>query len=157
MTRIERSVREWLGDWQVWVGIAYFGLAAVVVALFVLFNRTAHEEAVRAATARSAAAAQVGQCFSSSKNGPVARGFFDAHKALIDNSIATTEAALRVAKPNDPLRQVRVQSLRRLFAAERNADQLEALIDRTTPTRQACMRLAARLNVNPAQYEHTSH
>jgi len=44
------------------VVIAYFALAVIVASLFVLFNKTAREEAARAATTNAAAATQVGQC-----------------------------------------------------------------------------------------------
>lgn len=147
MKPLERSVREFLSNWQVWVGIAYFGLAAVVVALFVLFNRTAHEEAVRAATARSAAQAQVSQCVASAKNGPLVRGFANGFRALVENQIETTQGALHVAKPHDPLIPVRERSLRRLFRAEGVAEGLVKIVDARTPSMKSCRVLARKLHV----------
>lgn len=152
MAKVERNVREFLSDWHVWVGIAYFGLAAVVVALYVLFGRTAHEEAIRAAASRSAASTQVGQCFTSVKNAPVAAGFIDAHEALINNSLLANQAALSVSPPDDPLRSVRVASIARLKRADANVKDLRRLIRESTPTEKKCVRLAHILGVDPDRY-----
>ena len=152
MARAERSLRTVMSDWKFWMGVAYFGLAAVIVSLFVLFNRTAHEEAVRAAAASSAAVTQVGQCFTAVKNAPVARGFIAAQEAIIDNGLIANRAALAASPKDDPLRQIRVRSIIRLQGAQKNVKDLRVLIAATTPTEKKCMHLAHILRVDPARY-----
>lgn len=151
MAKLERSLRSFLSDWHVWVGIAYFGLAAVVVALYVLFGRTAHEEANRAASARSAASTQVGQCFVAVRNAPVVEGFLKSHEAIIDNGLLTNRALIRES-PGDPANPVRRSAIARLMEAAENAHQLSRLISATTPTRKSCLALAAQLHVDPSRY-----
>lgn len=150
MTRTDK-VRIFLSDWQFWTGIAYFGIAATVVALFFLFNRTAREEAFRAAGVKAAATSQVAQCFTSYKNGPVTRGFIASHEAIIENSIISNREALK-AQPTSPLTAIRKQSLARLEAAKENANELQVLISKTIPTRNSCIELAHRLNIDPSRY-----
>jgi len=135
-----------------WVLVAYFVLAAVIVSLFVLFNRTAHEEALRAAATKSSASTQVGQCFTSVKNAPIVKGFIASHEAIIDNGLITNRAALQAERANDPLHNVRVHAIARLEKAKRNADGLRRLILANTPTRAACVKLARRLHVDPSRY-----
>lgn len=151
MTRLERNAREYLSDWRVWMGVAYFGLAMTVVALWILFGRTAHEEALRTSSARASAATQVGQCFTSRKNAPIIEGFLRAHETLIDNSVRVTRESLGLGR-TDPLHKIREQSLKRLLAAKRNAELLARRITKATPTKAACVRLARRLNVDPSRY-----
>lgn len=148
--RTERA-REFLSTLGFWVVVAYFGLAAVVVAVLVLFGRTAREEALRTASARSAASTQVGQCFTAAKNAPVTIGFIDAHEAVIDNGIQANRAALNL-RPQGRLAQVEKQSLIRLEDAKANADALRRLILRTTPTIDKCVDLAKRLEVDASRY-----
>jgi Na+/melibiose symporter-like transporter len=105
MTRTDH-VRFALSDWRFWMGIAYFGLVMVIVGLFVLFNRTAREEAARAATAKSAGIAQVSQCFVAVRNAPVVDGFIRSHEAIIENGLLTNKASI-AASPGDPLNPIR--------------------------------------------------
>jgi hypothetical protein len=146
--RIEFRVRNFLNDPRVWVGIAYFGLAAVVVALYVAFGRIAKEDASRAALERANAVAAVNSCFTALKQAPVVDGFIDSVELLISDEILTTKQVLAAEAPGDPLRAARQKSLVRLNVAKGNADVLRELIDKTTPTKEKCMRLALRLNVD---------
>ena len=152
MAMNERQTREFLADWRLWMVIAYLGLVSVIVALFVLFGRTAHEEAARAAAASAAAVTQVGQCFTAVKNGPVTKGFIDAHEAVIDNSLIANRAALAASPKDDPLRQIRVRSIIRLQAAQNNVKELRSLIAASTPTEKRCVHLARMLRVDPTRY-----
>lgn len=150
MTRTDKT-RIVLSDWRFWVGVAYFGIAAVIVALWFAFGRIAHEEAFRAAGMKAANATQVGQCFTSQKNGPVTKGFIAANEAVIENSILSNLAAIK-AQPNDPLTSVREHSLTRLREAKANANELQELIDRSIPTKTRCVRLARVLHVDASRY-----
>ena len=97
-----RTVRK-LDNWRFWVGIAYFGLAVVVVWLFFLNQSTsktqarqARDEAVRVAEIDSAQTAQRQQCLASIPtlrriNGFVA-GVSDLHMALEENAKAVLDA-----------------------------------------------------------------
>lgn len=152
MARIERNMREIMSDWRFWMGVAYFGITMTVVALVISFNRIAHEEATRTATARAAAATQVGQCFTAVKNGPVTQGFIDAHEAIIVNGLIANRAALAISPANDPLRTVRLKSIVRLEKAQRNVTQLRRLILAATPTRKKCIELADTLKVDASRY-----
>lgn len=157
MTRIRRPVREVLSTWQFWTSIAYFGIAATIVALFVLFNRTAREDAIRVAAARSAAQSQVTQCMTSVKDAPVITGFIDSHEAIIDNGLLSNRAALKVTPSNSPLYKIRAQSIARLEKAKENANDLRQLIDKTTHTKSSCLRLARKLGVAVTSPVKTSH
>lgn len=150
MTRTDH-VRFALSDWRFWMGIAYFGLVMVIVGLFVLFNRTAHEEAARAATAKSAGIAQVSQCFVAVRNAPLVDGFIRSHEAIIENGLLTNKASI-AASPGDPLNPIRRRAIVRLTAAKANADELKRLTRATTPTRHSCVVLAGKLRVDPSRY-----
>lgn len=152
MTRTDH-VRFALSDWRFWMGIAYFGLVSVVVGLFVLFNRTAREEALRTASAKSAAIAQVSQCFLGVRNAPVVEGFVDSHEAIIENGLLVNKASIAAA-PGDPLNPIRRKAIVRLTAAKNNADELKRLVESTTPTRRSCVVLAGKLGVDASRYIH---
>jgi hypothetical protein len=145
--RFEGIAREFLSDWRFWTGVAYFGIVCTIVALFVLFNRTAREDAYRVASTRAAATAQVVTCFASSKTAPVVRGFLTAHEVVIENSLIANQAALKLLGPRDPLYPILADSIVRLDEAKANAHDLIRLFGKTTPTRTSCTQLAHRLNV----------
>jgi hypothetical protein len=134
------------------MGIAYFGLVSVVIALFVLYSNQAHETATREAATKAAAATQVGQCFTSVKNAPVTFGFIDAHEAIIENGLIANRAAIDASPPSDPLRPIRAKSIVRLEKARRNVTQLRQLIRSATPTKPKCVELADKLDVDATRY-----
>ncbi len=152
MAKMERGLREFLSVWQFWMVVAYVGLAAVVVALYVLFGRTAHDEAIRAAAQKSAATSQAATCFISVKNAPVIAGFLQEQDALIDNGLLANLAAIKASGPSDPLNGVRERAVIRLTAAKANERRLERLIATTTPTKAKCLVLAHKLGVNTSAY-----
>ena len=153
MTKVERGLREFLSTWQFWMVLAFFGLAAVSVYSIHLSARQARDEAARLAAANAAASTQVGQCFTAVRNSPVVSGFVDAQEAVIENGLISNRQALN-AVPTGPLRAIRIKSLARLRAAKQNADELRALIRKTTPTRRRCVRLARKLGINASRYTH---
>lgn len=146
MARANRIIK-WFDRWQPWMVICYFALAAMIVVLFILFSRTAHEAAAREATQKAANTAQVTQCYAAVRNFPAVNGFIDAQQALISNSLIATTATLRLTDPSSSLYKVRQGSLRRLRADRAKIDALEALIRKNTPTQKQCARLAAMLKV----------
>jgi hypothetical protein len=152
--RLEPRLRELMSDWRFWMGVAYFGLSAVVIALFILFNRTAREEAARAASNNAASSTQVGQCFTQVKTLPLTRGFVAGQEAIVDDSLISTRAALNAAPANDPLHLIRVHALLRLERAKVATDRLRRLIEKETPTRKQCLRLARKLHVDASRYIH---
>lgn len=145
-------LRNFLADWHFWVGVAYFGITATVVGLVVLFNRSAHEEAARTATARATATTQVAQCFTSVANAPLIKGFLDAQAAIIENSLLANQQAVAATRQDDPLLSVRLASIARLTAAKHNNAALHELTLKNTPTVQKCVKLAHTLGVDPNRY-----
>lgn len=103
-----------LDNWKVWVGVAYFGLAATVVWLFFLNqsnsrtqSRQDKDEAIRVAELEASTNAQRSQCLSSIPtlkkiNGFVA-GVYELHSTLEQNSKATLDATPKT----DPAWRVR--------------------------------------------------
>jgi len=154
MAKIERSARAFLSDWKLWMGIAYFAIVAILIWQVRLSSRQAQEEANRAATAKAAAATQVGQCFTSVKNAPVVNGFIRSHEAIIENGLISNRASI-AASPGDPLNQIRRKAIKRLMAAKANADELKALISSTAQSRKSCLELAAQLHVDASRYTRT--
>jgi hypothetical protein len=152
VSRTERA-RTVLSDWRFWVVIAYAGIGATVVALWFAFGKIAHEEANRTASARAASATQVGQCFTSAKNGPVTKGFVLANLAVIDNSLIANRQALQ-AQPTSPLTTIRLRSLARLEDAKRKTEALSRLINKNVPTTEKCLAMAEALGVDASRYLH---
>ncbi len=152
MANIEPRSRAVLTSLGFWVVIAYFVLAFVVVWLYVLNGREARAGAARAASIKSAATAQVSQCFTSVRNFPLTKGFVDGQLALIDNSLIGSRSALK-AQPNSPLTQTRKNSIRRLTRDRAAAVKLQNLILKNTPTKKKCLALAAKLRIDPQPFE----
>jgi len=132
--------------------VAYFGIIAVLIWQISLSNRQAREEATRTATQQASAVTQVAQCFASVKNAPVVNGFIDAQEALITNSLLGNEAALAITPLNDPLRPIRVASIRRLRKADENVKDLRRLISESARTRAKCIKLASATGVDASRY-----
>ncbi len=147
MTISEPKIRRRLDSWRFWVGIAYFGIAAVVLGLVVAFSRVSSEAAKRAATQQAANQARVTQCAVAVRNAPIVAGFVDGQRAIIRNSILATIGALANTARTDPLYRVRLASLSRLQEALSNTNQLAGLVSATTPTMASCDRVAAALRV----------
>lgn len=147
MTGEERT-RHVLDNWKFWIGVAYVGLAATVVALFVLFSRTAHEEAVRVSQQRTARQAQVTSCVSSARAAPAIQAILTAIESLAKNSIIASDQALAVESSGDPLRPIRLASRRRAIRARDSVRSFRQRFVAGTPTLKRCATLARQLHVD---------
>lgn len=140
-------------NWKFWQTIFGFGLACVIVALYVLFGRTARDEAARAARQRSDSVQAVSTCFNAVKNAPIVQGFLDGNDALITNGlIANRELLARDTVPSQAA--IHSAAIGRLEKAQRNAAVLRTLIETTTPTKASCIRLARTDDIPVAPYLH---
>lgn len=148
----ERSIRERLDNWKFWVGVAYFGLALLVVWLFFLNQDIAREQAARTATAKANAVSTRDNCYRMVDNNPDLLSIITAIRLTSRNSIATSKAALRLA-PDGALSDVRRASIKRNQRAMRAADKFRAQIVQSTPTEQRCDELALRLGLAPRNKE----
>ncbi len=131
-----------------------FVCAWIVVASLVLsawtFVRQSNADTVRAADRKAQSIAQVSQCFQSVKNAPQVLRILGIVDILATNSITANQEAL-AAQPTGPLAETREDSLKRLIPARND---LRAFIRRTAeqaPTAKSCMKLAARLGVDPTK------
>lgn len=113
-----------IDTWQFWVGIAYFGLAAVTVALWVNYSRVSNDqrkttiiEAAREADITANATGQYEACVKgiplSVKINKFVHGVEVVHEVLYRNSLASH----RAQDPNSPLYKTQTQNIRRLKAA----------------------------------------
>ncbi len=120
LDRVPDGVRNRLDSWEWWVGVAYFALAGVIVALFFLNARTtrsvAHTaklEAIREAetqTTYQTCLASIPEFHRLSRH---VAGVNHLAETLVKNS----EAAIRAAPPGDPLMASRKANLKRLKTA----------------------------------------
>ncbi len=133
----KEGVRRLLDSWQFWVGIAYFGLACVVVALWVNFGRVATDQrrtAIVVAERGADIEAQYQVCLRSipvlAQFNRFVKGVQSVDSALLRNSIASHEAT----DPASALYQAQIANIARLRSA------LGDTIGLTLPTvnRQAC-------------------
>lgn len=155
MTVDTTRLRLRLDSWQFWVGVAYFGLALVIVALWVVFSRQSDEAARRAVQQQEAASAlkasnisQVNGCITAAQNRPIVFGFINGQAAIINSQILSTSQALALTSADDPLYLVREKALTRLNSAANNNKALKELIIKTTPTLKQCKDLANKLHVD---------
>lgn len=144
----EEQARHVLDNWKFWVGVAYVGMTGVVVALFILFSKTSHEEAVRVAEQQTAKRAQVVQCVAQAKGVPAIKAILNSIVLLANNSIIASSEAIRLAAPGDPLLHVRIESRRRAMTARTNVKKFKDLYLKQTPTIEKCRGLAQALAVN---------
>lgn len=123
MKVIPSALRRHLDDWPFWVGVAYFGLVSVVVALYFLNSRTAQaqadsarNEAVRIAEQRAAAESAYSRCADSIK--PTRKvsthvmGVNEAFQVLLANSIRNHQAT-PPSNPQYEAQQVNIRNLRK--------------------------------------------
>jgi len=143
------DVRHKLDNWKLWMGIAYFGLVAVVVVLTLDWSRTNAEVArtTRIVAARHAevvanADAQYQQCVKSiplfTRVNNFIRGVERIERALLQNS----EASHLATPPGSALYDAQVTNIIRLREAIRAARQVAFHV----PSMQQCRELRARLN-----------
>lgn len=146
----ERKARNFLDDWRVWMGIAYLGLALLIVWLFFLNRDIAREQAARAATSRATAVTSLDNCYRMVDNNPDLLAIIDAVALTAQNSITSSLAALAI-DPHGQLAPVRRASIKRSQMALAAASKFRSQILRTTPTEERCRALAERLGLVPRQ------
>ena len=145
MTREER-LRYRLDNWKLWVGIAYFGLIFVIMALFFLNRDISQAQADRAAEQKSSQIAQVQTCRQRAQTGPDVQAIITLVRLNAENTIAAAKAAI-ATDPDGPLTEVRLASIAR---SERNLDRMtrfQQAISEQTPTLDECNALAKKLGV----------
>ena len=149
---LEAGVRGRLDNWKFWVGVAYFGLAAVVVALFFVNQRTqrAIADQQRAAGVHTAeivanATSQYHLCLASIPELREINAFVAGVKVVHDTLLANSEALLAKTPRSSPLYAVRLRSLLRLRRAARAAARVKFHI----PTEAGCKALRKRLLAQP--------
>jgi hypothetical protein len=148
----EEDVRHFLDNWKVWMGVAYFGLAALVVWLFFLNQTVAKETAARAATQKAGAVSQRDNCYRQIDNNPDLIAIINAVGQNSRNSILSAKAALKL-EPTGPLVAVRLGTIARAQAAIAAAEKFQHQILKTTPTVRKCDELALRLGLAPREKE----
>lgn len=143
----EKGVRQKLDDWRFWVGVAYFGLVAVVVALFFINRDISREQTREAAEQRASSVSQVSTCADAVRNAPDVEALIAAIRFNVSDRVAATKDAIRVAPEGDPLAKVRQESLVRLRNQLARIDRLTAGFRKSTPTRAKCNALARKVGV----------
>jgi hypothetical protein len=146
------KVRDRIDNWRFWITAYGVALGLMMVGLYALNNRQVHEQSIRTASMRAASVSQVASCFTDVKNTPITKGFIDSHESLIENSLISTRAALRLTQRADPLYAIRTNSLRRLNRAKRNVIELKRLLLKDRPTMAKCVTLAKNLHVDASRY-----
>lgn len=137
-----------MDDWKFWMGLAYFGLALVVIALWINYDRVSADQArtTRIVAARHAdvianADAQYQQCVKSIPTlthvNHFLRGVQEVERVLIINSHANHMAT----PPGSDLYRTQAKNLLRLEDAIRSTHG----VDFTVPTKPKCLALKQRL------------
>lgn len=136
MTRSElREIRDTLDSWRFWVGVAYFGLAACIIALFVLYLDQSD-------TKERAASAQVVDCVNLVDRAPALLGLLDSAELAIRVQIYTTEKNLQGSSPT-----ARTEDLVGLRRALGTVHVFRKKFASETPTAEDCVMLSRKLGV----------
>lgn len=148
MKRLRQQLRPTMDTFNFWVGIAYFGLVAVVVALYFLnqntaanIRRTAADEATHAAEIRSSAESRYSECLNSIPVLVKINRFIEGERIVDGALVENSEANLAATPSGSALYATRVANLRRLRAAKAAAFEVKFPV----PTRAACAALRRRL------------
>jgi hypothetical protein len=141
VTNVEKPVREFLSSWWFWVGVAYFGLACVVVALYFINGRTsraaahvARDEAVHQSEIAAGRQAALTQCLASRPELRKINGFVGSVQLIRDALESNNRAVLEETPATSPAYTVRAANLQRIRATAR---QIEA-VHFTVPTVAQC-------------------
>ncbi len=121
LSRVPDRLRDWLDDWRVWVAVAYFGLAALVVSLYFVNSRTSRTLAIQAATAAQVRVEKTAQvnadyraCIVSipqlKRVNQFVHGVQELHLTLLENSVANHKAT----PPGSALYRQQVVNIARL-------------------------------------------
>jgi hypothetical protein len=143
LQRLDGLTKRWpfLDGWQFWVGVAYFGLAMVTVALWVSFARETRQAQARRADIIANADAQYTQCITSIPTLGRIDSFIDGvrgtNAVLLRNALASHAAT----PPGSELYRVQILNIARLRASVKSAEGVRFPI----PTRAECSALRNRL------------
>lgn len=147
MTR-EEQARHRLDNWKLWVGIAYFGLSAVVVALFFINQNTqgavahqARDEATHHAEIVANATSQYHQCLTSIPVFGQINNFIDGVREVEETLVVNSAAVVASTPRMDPEYKTRVENLQRL----RDSSAAAAHVKFPVPTTDSCKTLEAKL------------
>lgn len=141
--KIEREARTILDSWQFWVGVAYFGLAGCVVALFLLYSDQSKDDASRAA----ADSARVIECRQQVETAPAVIELVNSIELIVTNQIAATVDAIMAQPGNVTLNASRRQSVERMRVARTRVQEFRDRYTKSRPTSEYCDKLARQLHV----------
>jgi hypothetical protein len=131
----------WLDSWHFWVGIAYFGLVGVTVALWINFSRVDRQAQARHADIVANADSQYTQCVTSiptlERINRFIAGVEETNAILLRNSLASHDAT----PPGTPLYQAQIANISRFRDALQSAKGVRFPI----PTLKSCLALRTRL------------
>jgi hypothetical protein len=128
--------------------LAYFFLAAIIVALYVAFGKISREQAARAAEQRSAAVAQRADCYRRLEANPDLLALLDT---MADDRRDRIQANLDsiAAEPDSALNDIRRRSIQKSRRAIEGIERFVDQIERATPTLEECDALSVRLGLQP--------
>jgi hypothetical protein len=145
---LERRLRERLDNWKLWVGIAYFGLSAVVVALFFVnqstqrtLNNQTKEQVTHRAEIVANANSRFSQCRASIPELSEINRFVDGVQTVEEALVKNSAASVAATKTTDPQYKTRVKNLQRLRAAKQATSHVRFPV----PTLSECATLKAQL------------
>lgn len=126
--RIARQMRPTLDTFNFWVGVAYFGLVAVVIALFFV-NQATQKTVTRQAQVAAAHTAEIAataksryqQCVTSIPTLNRINRFFAGVRIVNETLLENSAAALAVTAKSDPQYRTRVKNFHRLQRAAASA------------------------------------
>ncbi len=121
LSRVPDRVRDWLDDWKVWVAVAYFALAAMVVALYFINARTTRTLSNQAAAAAQVAAEKQAvtqsdyrACIASIPQLAQVNQFVHGVQLLHRSLLANSKATHAVTEPGTPLYRQQIVNIARL-------------------------------------------
>jgi hypothetical protein len=128
--------------------LAYFFLAAIIVALYVAFGKISREQAARAAEQRSSAVAQRADCYRRLEANPDLLALLETMKDDRRDRIQTNLDSI-AAQPDSELNDIRRVAIAKSRRAIEGIDRFIAQIMDATPTREECDALSVRLGLQP--------
>lgn len=145
--RVEHRLRHLLDSVWFWLGVAYLGLVAAMISLFMVSLRTGHLETQHLAQQQAARTAQVENCFDNAGRLGGINAILTGIEVIALNQIENLQTALAV-NPRGPEALIWRISLTRAKQAMAAARDFRATNAATTPTRQECRQLAADLGIS---------
>lgn len=113
MTRIIAK----LDSWRLWVGVAYFGLAALAIVFAIIVSGIQADQARDAAYRDARAAAEYERCLDSVPVFEQVNRYLDGVRDLASVLVSNAAALLAETPANHPMRPVRQQNFEKLGEA----------------------------------------